>query len=142
MYRWFLVLHIISVIAWFAGLFYIFRLFVYHVMHREKREMAAVYQTMEWKLIYIIMHPAMMLTFVFGIGMVVLNPGLLHEGWFHLKLTAVILLTAYHFLAGWVQKQFAKGRYVFTEKACRVINEVPTVLLIVIVILVILKPAL
>ncbi|MDO8519905.1 MAG: CopD family protein, partial [Deltaproteobacteria bacterium] len=122
------------------GLFYIFRLFVYHVKYREKEELAKVYSVMEWKLIYMIMHPAFFLTFAFGFAMAIVRPGLLTEGWFGLKLLFVAVLSAYHFFCGHVHKRFARGDFFLSEKACRAINEVPTVLLIVIVILVIVRP--
>jgi len=140
LYLWIKALHIISMVAWFAGLFYIFRLFVYHVKHKAEPNMAQAYGVMEKKLLYAISHPAMGLTILFGVWMIVLNPDLLKQAWLHAKLCAVVFLMAYQIFAGVTFRRFRKGHYFLSEKACRWINEVPTVLLIAIVLLVILKP--
>lgn len=140
-YLWIKAFHIIFMVAWFAGLFYIFRLFVYHAKHRANTEIAAAYSVMERKLLYIIMHPAMTLTLIFGILLITMNPSVLYAGWFRFKLIAVGLLIGYQTLAGFTHKKFSQGQYVFSEKACRMINEVPTILLILIVILVVVKPS-
>ncbi len=140
MYQYFKACHLIGMVAWFAGLFYIFRLFVYHVRYRYDSKMAAVYSTMEHRLLYFIMHPAMAVTIIFGIAMLQLQPAFWHQGWLHGKLLGVLLLIGYQILAGRTQKQFAKGNYFLSEKACRLLNEVPTVLLIVIVLLAVFKP--
>jgi len=139
-YLWLKSFHLICMVAWFAGLFYIFRLFVYHAKHQANAELARVYSEMEYKLIYMIMHPAMAFTITFGVLLLRANPELWHAHWLHTKLTAVILLMAYQFYAGHVQRSFAKGRYILSERACRIINEVPTILLIAIVILAVVKP--
>jgi putative membrane protein len=139
-YLWLKALHIISVVAWFAGLFYIFRLFVYHVKHRDHPEMARSYSVMEYKLIYIIMHPAMLMTILFGVLLISQNPAVLRAPWFHLKLGLVLLLIAYQIFAGITQKRFARGDYFLSERACRIINEVPTLVLIAVVILAVVKP--
>lgn len=140
MYLWIKSLHIIFMVAWFAGLFYIFRLFVYHVKHRENQSMTEAYSVMEKKLLYAISHPAMLLTLGFGIWMIVLNPLLLKQAWLHAKLGAVALLIAYQIFSGITFRRFKKGDYFLSEKACRWINEVPTLLLVTIVFLVVLKP--
>ena len=127
-------------VAWFAGLFYIFRLFVYHVKHKDQTQITEAYTIMEKKLLYMISHPAMTLTIGFGIWMLVLNPALLQQSWLHAKLGAVLLLMGYQIFSGITFRKFRKGNYFLSEKACRWINEVPTLLLIVIVLLVILKP--
>ncbi len=140
MYLWIKAFHIIFMVAWFAGLFYIFRLFVYHVKHKSEANMAATYTIMEKKLLYMISHPAMGMTLLFGIWMLILNPALLKQPWMHAKLGAVVLLMAYQFFAGITFRKFRKGNYFLSEKACRLINEVPTFLLVAIVLLAILKP--
>lgn len=139
-YLWLKAFHIIFMVAWFAGLFYIFRLFVYHAKHKDNPQITAAYIVMERKLLYIIMHPAMMLTLILGMLLISLNPSVIYARWFHFKLTAVLLLIAYQVLAGITHKKFSQGNYIFSEKACRIINEVPTILLILIVILVVVKP--
>jgi len=141
--HWYLLLkalHFISLVAWFAGLFYIFRLFVYHVKFKDQANMAQAYSLMERKLLYVIMHPAMTLTLIFGTGMLILSPSLLERGWMHTKLFCIILLIAYQIFAGVTHRKFKAGDYFLSEKACRFLNEVPTLLLIAIVFLAIFKP--
>lgn len=140
MYLWLKAFHIISMVAWFAGLFYIFRLFVYHAKFKSNPDICAAYQTMEYKLIYFISHPAMLATLVFGIWMLVLNPALFSQRWMHLKLTGVVVLMGYQFFAGITRRRFAKGDFFLSERACRLINEVPTLVLIWVVILVVIRP--
>ncbi len=142
LYLWIKAFHIIFMVAWFAGLFYIFRLFVYHVKFKDDSKMAQTYSMMEKKLLYMISHPAMGMTLLFGIWMLVLNPDLFKQGWMHAKLGAVVLLMAYQIFSGITFRRFRKGDYFLSEKACRIMNEVPTLLLIVMVLLVILKPRL
>jgi putative membrane protein len=139
-YQWIKAFHIIAMVAWFAGLFYIFRLYVYHVKHRERPGMAEAYAEMERKLLRIIMDPAMTVTLVLGIALIVMNPVVMKQGWMHVKLTAVVLLMGYHIFAGITRRRFARGDYFLSERACRMINEVPTLLLIVAVLMVVLKP--
>lgn len=140
MYLYFKALHIISMVAWFAGLFYIFRLYVYHVKFRDNREMARAYELMESKLLNIIMRPAAVLTVLFGLGMLRLNPVVWHAGWLHAKLLFVIVLILYHGFSVKVHERFAKSDYFLSEKACRWFNEIPTLVLIVVVILAVVKP--
>ena len=139
-YLWLKAFHLISMVAWFAGLFYIFRLFVYHVKYRDQENMRLAYVQMERKLLYIIMHPAMLLTVLLGILLIALNPAVLRAPWFHVKLLAVLGLIGYQIFAGITAKRFARGDFFLSEKACRLINEVPTLLLILIVIMVVVKP--
>jgi putative membrane protein len=127
-------------VSWFAGLFYIFRLFVYHGQKREHEETCKVFETMERKLIRIIMNPAMILTYTTGIWMLVLRPEWLNMGWIYVKLAAVFAITWYQHLAVSVWKRFAKKDFFLSEKACRMINEIPTVCLIIIVFMVMFKP--
>jgi protoporphyrinogen IX oxidase len=140
MYLWIKALHVMSVIAWFAGLFYIFRLFVYHVKYRHVAGVPAVHAEMESKLLRLIMTPAMVTSLLFGAWMLVLSPSLLAQRWMHAKLGCVVLLIAYQLYAMRVHRRFARGDYVLSETACRFINEVPTLLLIGIVIAVIVRP--
>lgn len=139
-YQYVKAFHIIAMVAWFAGLFYIFRLFVYHVKHRERPGMAEAYAEMERKLMRIIMDPAMLVTTVLGVWLLAQNPGFLKQGWMHAKLSAVLLLIGYHVFAGITRRRFARGDYFLSERACRFINEAPTLLLIFIVIMVVVKP--
>lgn len=132
-------LHIISVVAWFAGLFYLPRLFVYHV----NAEAAArpMLETMEYKLYRYIMNPAMVATWVFGIWMLVLIPEwLTGQGWLHAKIFLVILLTGFHHSLNAYRKKLAAGESTKNDKFFRIINEIPTATLIFVVFLVVLKP--
>ncbi|HEX5036505.1 MAG TPA: protoporphyrinogen oxidase HemJ [bacterium] len=139
-YLWLKALHLIFMVAWFAGLFYIFRLFVYHAKFKDKPEMRDAYTLMERKLLYMIMHPAMALTILFGFLLILQNPAVLRAPWFHAKLLLVFLLVCYQVFCGITHKRFARGDFFLSEKACRMINEAPTFLLIAIVILVVVKP--
>lgn len=133
-------LHLIALVAWFAGLFYIFRLFVYHVRDRASAPVRKTLTEMESKLLRIIMLPAMCLTIATGSTMLWLEPAWLQQGWIYLKLTLVACLLAYHGLAVHVHKRFAAGQYVLSERACRIFNELPTLVLVGAVILVVFKP--
>lgn len=139
-YLWLKAFHLIFMVAWFAGLFYIFRLFVYHAKFQYEPKMREAYTLMERKLLYIIMHPAMALTILFGFLLIAQNPSVLSAPWFHAKLLLVLFLVIYQIFAGITHKRFARGEFFLSEKACRVINEVPTLILIGVVILVVVKP--
>ena len=137
MYETLKVLHIISFVSWFAGLFYLPRLFVYHVENNTNREMNEVFQKMEYKLLRIIMNPAMILTWIFGLA-------LIHyvgfAWWLALKLVLVSILTAFHMYLAKIRKNLENNYRDYTSKYFRIINEVPTILLVLIVILVVVKP--
>lgn len=128
-------LHLIFMVAWFAGLFYMFRLFVYHTENADKPDAVKMLKVMENKLYKIITVPAMVLTFIFGISMIVLNPGLMQQGWMHGKLTLVILLAGYTGFIGRTRRKYANDEIVYTSKQCRWLNEVPTFFLLTIVFL-------
>ena len=132
-------LHLIFMVAWFAGLFYMFRLFVYHTENADKPDCVAMLKTMEAKLYKIITVPAMVATFVFGIAMIVMNPALMKEGWLHGKLLLVILLAGYTGFIGRTRRQYANDEIVYTSKQCRWLNEVPTFFLFTIIFLAVLR---
>lgn len=142
MLPWFKAFHIIAMVAWFAGMFYIFRLYVYHVKFSHEKVLAEAYQIMEKKLLKYICYPAMMVTTAFGLRLIWENPSVLTAKWFHIKLGAVLLLFVYQIFAGHVYKRFKKGDIFLSEGMCRAINEIPTLMLVVIVIMVVVKPAL
>jgi putative membrane protein len=127
-------------VAWFAGLFYIFRLFVYHLENWDEPKAYKVFETMERKLLNIIMLPAAILTTFFGLWMLMLNPYLLTLPWMHAKLTFILVLYGYHIYSHYVHTQLKNRNAVLTSKACRVINEVPTLVLIAVCVLVLVKP--
>ena len=133
-------LHIIAMVAYFAGLFYIFRLFVYHVKYRARAGVPATLAEMEQKLLKIIMLPALITMSVAGAVLLVLQPGWLRMGWLHGKLALYAVLLGYHHLAIRTQKRFALGDYFLSERTCRMLNELPTLVLIGAVVLVVLKP--
>jgi putative membrane protein len=133
-------LHLISMVAWFAGLFYIFRIYVYHALHRDQPGISSVFNTMAGKLLKIIMRPAAVATVTFGSALLFLSPSLLASGWIWMKLVLVTFLFIYQGVAEWTHLELRQDRYPFTEKQCRIINEVPTLILLSVVFLAILKP--
>ena len=134
-------LHLISVISWMAGLLYLPRIFVYHSENDEKKDITEVFKVMERRLFNYIMMPAMILTWVFGILLVgSLGFSIFSETWMVLKSILVLLLTFYHFYLGKCVRLFAKDLNIKTSKFYRIINEAPTILLILIVFIVVFKP--
>ena len=137
-------LHIIFVVSWFAGLFYIVRLFIYHIEAQEKEVTARKilsdqFEIMEKRLWWIITTPAMILTLVFGTWMLILAPYFLQEGWMHIKLAFVGLLIIYHFVCQGIIVQMARGEFKWKSNSLRVFNELATLCLVAIVFLVTLK---
>jgi len=145
-YYWFKSFHIIGVVVWFAGLFYIARLFIYHVEAEMEPEAAKAvlkkqYELMEKRLYNIITTPGMVLTVAMAIGLLYTMPEYLKQGWMHAKLGLVGLLLVYHFYCGRLMRQLEKGECKWNSKTLRAFNEAPTLLLLVIVLLVIFKGA-
>ena len=137
---WIKTFHIVAVIAWFAGLFYLPRLFVYHADAQDKISIDR-FMIMERRLYYAIMWPAALLTSVFGLWLTRYNWSYyVSAGWMHAKLALVILLWVYHLLCGHFVKQFARGNNKRKARFYRMYNEVPTLMLIGIVLLVVMKP--
>ncbi len=134
-------LHIISVIALMAGLLYLPRLFVYHTQAKPGGELDETLKIMERKLLKIIINPALIATYVFGI-LLLLAPGMvdLKSGWLHGKLFLVLCLTGVHILMVRFQKDFAQNKNTKPQTFFRILNEVPTVLMILIIFLVVLQP--
>ncbi len=134
-------LHIIFVVSWFAGLFYIVRLFIYHTEAQEREETAKKilsdqFEIMEKKLWCIITTPAMILTLFFGVWMLVENPILLKQPWMHIKLTFVALLLFYHLVCQKIIRDLKKGIFKWKSNGLRLWNEVATLALVAIVFLV------
>lgn len=141
-YPWVKSLHVISVIAWMAGLFYLPRLFVYHAERVGfEDETHQLFQTMEYRLLRVIMNPAMIATWVFGL-LLVATPGVVSwsELWPWIKAVAVLGMTWFHHWCGLRRKDFVSGSGVRSGRYYRLMNEVPTVLMIIIVISVIARP--
>ena len=134
-------LHLIAVISWMAGLLYLPRIFVYHVENFEKKEVTSIFETMEKRLYNYIMRPAMLFSWIFGIVLIYLNGlGVLTNLWIQIKLVLVIILSGYNEYLGKCMIKLKNRTNSKTSKFYRYLNEVPTVLLILIVFIVILKP--
>ena len=134
-------LHLISVISWMAGLLYLPRIFVYHAENSDDKKISDVFKIMEKKLYFYIMTPAMILSWIFGL-LLIHSIGLqqLGQTWMVLKIIFVIFLTLYHFYLGKTLNQFKFDQNTHSHKFYRLINEIPTILLILIVFVVIFKP--
>ena len=140
-YPWIKSLHVISVIAWMAGMLYLPRLFVYHAEAEPGSEMSETFKVMERRLLRVIMNPAMILAFVFG-GLLLGTPGVVDWGanWIWIKMAAIIGMTIAHHVFGKWRKDFEADINIRPARTFRMANEVPTVLLIIIVIVVIVRP--
>jgi putative membrane protein len=137
-------LHIIFVVSWFAGLFYMVRLFIYHVEAQAKSDiereiLSNQFIIMEKKLWWIITTPAMVLTVIFGTWMVILNPSYLYAPWFQIKLVFVLLLLIYHFLCQKIMVKLKQNSFRWKSTQLRLWNELATLFLVAIVFLVVLK---
>ncbi len=146
-YFWFKAFHIIGVVVWFAGLFYLVRLFIYHVEADEQPEPARSilqnqYQIMEKRLYKIITTPGMIVTIVMAAGLLKTQPEILSDRWLHIKLLLVVFLVAYHVYCGRLLGQLAAGECTWGSQQLRALNEAPTVLLVAIVLLAVFKDSL
>ncbi|WP_052128232.1 protoporphyrinogen oxidase HemJ [Neosynechococcus sphagnicola] len=146
-YYWFKAFHLVGIVVWFAGLFYLVRLFVYHVEAQERPEPAQSilkeqYQLMEKRLYNLITTPGMVLTVAMAVGLLITEPEVLHDIWLQVKLALVVLLIAYHHYCGRLMKQLAVDQCHWSGQQMRWLNEVPTVLLVMIVLLAIFKNSL
>ena len=144
MYEWIKAFHIIAVIAWMAGMLYLPRLFVYHCAAETGSVQSETFKVMERRLLLAIINPAMVATWVFGLWLAWLGPdsryGWFASGWLWAKIILVLGLSAVHGLLARWRKDFAQDRNRHSQKFYRVINEVPTVLMVLIVLVVVLKP--
>ena len=140
-YLLFKTLHLIAIVSWMAGLLYLPRIFVYHVENIEKKESIEIFKVMEKKLYFYIMYPAMVLSWIFGLILIsIIGFSSLSFLWLKLKLLFVVLLTIYHFYLGKCLNKLKVDTNNTTSKFFRTINELPTILLILIVFIVIFKP--
>jgi len=147
MYPYILAIHIIFIVCWFAGLFYMVRLFIYHTEAQEKPEpdrtiLSNQFVIMEKKLWYIITVPSMVFVLAAGITMLIILPAWLQQPWMHLKLCFVAGLLVYHFICQRQMKQLEKGIFKWNSTKLRIWNEVATILLFAIVFLAVLKDSL
>ena len=134
-------LHLIAVISWMAGLLYLPRIFVYHTENSSNIDVCNVFKVMEKKLYFYIMYPAMLLSWIFGLALIhSVGVELLFALWMQVKFFLVVILTAYHFYLGFLLSKFKFDQNQKSPKFYRYINEIPTLLLILIVFIVIFKP--
>jgi putative membrane protein len=140
MQLWLKAFHLVFMVAWFAGTFYMFRLFVYHAENRDKPEITTLLKVMEAKLYRQITTPAMVATWVFGLSMLALNPQYLRAPWLIAKLVLVLGLSGYHGYIGRTRRRFAADDVFLTPRQCRIRNEIPTFFLLAIVLLAVLRP--
>lgn len=138
-YLWLKALHVIAVISWMAGLLYLPRLFVYHCEAAPGSATSEQFKVMERRLLKAIMTPAAVIAWALGLTMAVVG-GLFHDGWFHVKLSLVVLMTIAHYMMVRWKDDFAADRNTRPQRFFRIMNEVPTLLMIGIVILVVVKP--
>ena len=131
------IIHLAAMVAWFAGLFYLPRLFVYHL---ENPKSAALFLTMEKRLLRIIMRPAAVATLLAGLGLIHTEPFVLQQGWLHAKLGLVLVLLAYHGSLEYTHMLLRAGKPTKPSRFFRMYNEVPTLLLLAILTLAVAKP--
>lgn len=140
-YEWFKALHLIAVISWMAGMLYLPRLYVYHAGAEVGSELSETLKVMERRLLRFIMNPALILTWAFAILMIAANSEtLMAQGWIHVKLTLVIALSGIHGVFSKWRKVFERDENIKSAKFYKIWNEVPTILMIIIVILAVVKP--
>jgi protoporphyrinogen IX oxidase len=139
MYEWIKAFHVIAVIAWMAGMLYLPRLFVYHCAAAPGSPQSETFKTMERRLLRAIINPAMIATWIFGLWLAWLG-GWALAGWFHAKVALVIALSATHGLLARHVREFGADQNRHSQKFFRILNEIPTILMIGIVLLVVLKP--
>ncbi|NJM22896.1 MAG: protoporphyrinogen oxidase HemJ [Richelia sp. RM2_1_2] len=143
-YSWFKAFHLVGIVVWFAGLFYLVRLFIYHVEAEKEPEPARTilknqYQIMEKRLYSIITTPGMLVTIAMAIGLLSTEPEVLKQPWLHVKLAFVVLLIGYHHYCKRLMKQLAANECKWGSQQLRALNEAPTIMLIVIVLLAVFK---
>jgi len=138
-YPWIKAIHVIAIISWMAAMLYLPRLFIYHCDAPKGSQQSETFKVMERRLLRLIMNPAMVISWAIGVWLA-WNGGWLHAGWFHAKLAAVLALSGVHGFFSASVRAFAEDRNTRTPRFWRVLNEAPTVLMIAIVILVIVKP--
>ena len=140
-------MHIVGSVAWFAGLFYLVRIFVYHVEASakppaEKEVLVPQFNQMAWRVYKLICNPALMITFSFGTAMLFANPAYLKGGWLHVKLTLLLLLLGYHIYCKSLIRKLEQNKPTMTSFQFRLFNEVPTLFLVAIVVLAVFRDTL
>ncbi|MGC0371419.1 MAG: hypothetical protein DGJ47_000108 [Rickettsiaceae bacterium] len=139
-FLWYKAIHVIAIICWMAGLLYLPRLFAYHANVDAGSKEDITFQVMEKRLLRIIMNPAMVISYFFGFLVAYIYGLSALGGWFHIKLTAVLLLTIFHGFLAKCRKDFERGGNTHSSNFYKYVNEIPTILMIIIVVMVIVKP--
>lgn len=140
LYLWVKAFHLIAVMSWMAGMLYLPRLYVYHTTAETGSDMDKTFQIMERRLLRFIINPAMILTFILGGWLIyIVGPSNL-SGWFHAKMALVLVMAAAHGMLARYRKQFMRGENKHSQRFYRIVNEIPTLLMIAIVILAVVKP--
>ncbi len=140
-YFWIKALHVIAIIAWMAGLLYLPRLYVYHANAEVGSELSETLKIMERRLLRAIMNPSMIVALLAGLWLIYdQSPGIFEDGWLHVKLAAIVGLMVMHMLMGKWRKDFEADRNTRSHVYYRVANEIPTVLMIIIVVMAVVKP--
>lgn len=139
-YIWFKAVHILAVISWMAAMLYLPRLFVYHASAKIGSELSETLKIMEYRLLRYICNPAMIVAWILGLLMLYANPDLLSNGWVHTKLLLVVILSGVHGVLSKHRRMFAQDKNTKTATYFRILNEIPTVLMIGIVLLAVAKP--
>jgi len=132
--------HLIAVISWMVGLLYLPRLYVYHSEKKVESEIDKTFLIMEYKLYHYIMNPALIITYVFGLILIYERQDFLNQAYFLIKIILVIILTIFHLYLYLLYKNFKKGYRIKSTKFYRIINEIPTILMIIIIVLIFVKP--
>ena len=134
-------LHLIAIVSWMAGLLYLPRIFVYHVENNTEKNISEIFKIMEKRLMFFIMTPAMILSWLFGFFLILINETLIGSSlWIQAKLFLVVILSVYHLFLGYHLRKFALDKNTKSAKFFRIINEIPTILLILIIFVIIYKP--
>lgn len=139
-YLWIKAFHVIAVMAWMAGLLYLPRLFAYHTESLPDSGQYNTFKTMEGRLLRIIMNPAMIAAWTFGILMIIANPALFDHGWMHVKFSLVIIMSVLHMMFAKWRKLFAQNKNGYSAKFFKIWNEIPAVIMIVVVIMAVAEP--
>jgi len=139
-YEWIKALHVIAVIAWMAGMLYLPRLYVYHADAKPGSELSDTLKIMERRLLRGIINPSMIAAWLFGIWMLIRNPALLHEPFMHVKLAMVVAMQIVHALLARYRRHFATDQNIHSARYYRILNEVPALLIVIIVIMIIVRP--
>lgn len=140
LYDWIKALHVISIVSWMAGMLYLPRLYVYHTSAKTGSELSETLKIMERKLLRLIINPAMIASFFFGVWLLMLNPDLLHQSFMHVKLAAVVLMLGVHGMLSRYRRDFANDQNRHSAKFYRIMNEAPTLLMIIIIVMIVVHP--